>query len=263
MMERYVEIRRPQGLMRGMLHLPERSRFRPPWPAVALYHGFTDNRTDPFFLLVIFSRLLAEQGIASVRFDFIGSGESDGRFEETTLSSEIEDAHSVLDFLRARRGVDRRRIFLLGMSMGGSVAGCVAGARPDEVRGLLLWSGAGETSERLREGEEARRAIPAAPDSPLRDPMEFWGLRIGAGFAPDARQARVLESSASYTGSVLIVHGKADLTVPPRVAVRYAELFGERARLEWIEGADHIFAGSAWRQHLYQVSLEFIKERLR
>jgi hypothetical protein len=90
-MEKYVELARPSGRMRGMLHLPERSDFRPPWPAVALYHGFTGSRTEARFLFVSFSRLLARHGIASARFDFLDSGESDGEFQDMTLSGEIED----------------------------------------------------------------------------------------------------------------------------------------------------------------------------
>ena len=48
-MERYVELRRPAGLMRGMLHLPDRKSCRPPWPGVALFHGFTGGRTEARF----------------------------------------------------------------------------------------------------------------------------------------------------------------------------------------------------------------------
>jgi hypothetical protein len=226
---------------------------------VVLYHGFTGHRLEPGFLFVGFSRLLAEQGIASVRFDFIGSGESDGRFEDMTLSSEIEDAHSVLDFLRARRGIDRNRLFLLGLSMGGSIAGCVAGARPEVVRGLLLWAPAGEMSERIREREEEGRSLNPMPGAVPPDPMDLGGLRLGARFVADVAGARVLETSARYPGPVLLVHGTADESVPPRVARRYAELFGERARLVWVEGADHTFKGLSWREHLYRESLEFIR----
>jgi hypothetical protein len=256
--ERYVEIRRPAGTMRGMLNLPKRSRSRPPRPGVVLYHGFTSQRTEFGFLFVKFSRLLAEAGIAGVRFDFIGCGESDGRFQDVTLSSEIEDAGCVLDFMQGRREVDSRRLFLLGMSMGGTIAGFVSGVRPTEVAGLLLWAAAGETSERIREGEEALRKMTPVPGAPAREPTDYWGLRISSRFGPDAAQVRVMETSARYRGQVLIAHGTSDQTVPPKVAHGYGELYGERARLEWIEGADHRFQGVAWREQLCRVSLDFV-----
>jgi len=258
-MERTVELRRPAGRMRGMLHLPDRRSFRPPWPGVVLYHGFTGGRAEARFLFVGFSRLLARHGVASARFDFMGSGESDGEFQDMTLSGEIADARSVLDWFRGVRGVDRGRVFLLGLSMGGSVAGYVAGERGAEVRGLVLWAPAGEMGERIRERGEALKAA-AAPAGPSADLSDFNGLRIGQGFVPDVLGLRVLERSAAYPGPVLVVFGTADPTVPPTVARRYAELYGGRARLVPIQGAGHVFESAPWREELYRHSLEFIRQ---
>ncbi|MQY76454.1 MAG: alpha/beta hydrolase, partial [Spirochaeta sp.] len=64
------------------------------------------------FLFVRFSRLLMANNLASVRFDFLDSGESDGDFEKMTLSSEIEDGFDILDYFSALPEIDRRRIFL-------------------------------------------------------------------------------------------------------------------------------------------------------
>ena len=259
-MENYVELARPAGRMRGMLHLPQRRAFRPPWPAVALFHGFTGSRTEARFLFVSFSRLLARHGIASTRFDFMGSGESDGEFQDMTLSGEIADAGVILDWLGRVRGVDRRRIMLLGLSAGGTVAGCLAGDRRAQVRGLVLWAPAGEISERIRERAEALRqaAAPSGPSAP--DPMDYGGLRVGQGYLTDAAQVQVLRRSSAYAGPVLVAFGTSDPVVPPEVARRYAELYGPRARLVPIQGAGHVFESAAWREELFRHSLEFIRE---
>jgi pimeloyl-ACP methyl ester carboxylesterase len=266
-MEKYIELRRPAGRMRGMLHLPERPAFRPPWPAVALFHGFTGSRVEARFLFVSFSRLLARQGIASARFDFMGSGESDGEFQDMTLSGEIADALAVLDWLRRVRGVDRRRLLLLGLSAGGTVAGCVAGDRGSEVRGLVLWAPAGEIRERIQERAEALQAREGStgelgfPASADRDPLDHGGLRIGQAYLSDARQVQVLQRSAAYRGPVLVAFGTSDQVVPPQVALRYGELYGPRARLVPIQGAGHVFESVAWRDELYAGTLEFIRQQ--
>ena len=262
-MENYVELARPAGRMRGMLHLPQRRDFRPPWPAVALFHGFTGSRTEARFLFVSFSRLLARHGIASTRFDFMGSGESDGEFQDMTLSGEIEDARAVLDHLARVRGVDRRRMSLLGLSAGGTVAGCLAGEGGERgkpgARGLVLWAPAGEISERIREragalqGREASRGEAGASD-----PLDYGGLRVGARYVSDAMQLQVLRRSAAYTGPVLVAFGTSDPVVPPEVARRYGELYGPRARLVPIEGAGHVFESAVWREELFRRSLEFL-----
>jgi pimeloyl-ACP methyl ester carboxylesterase len=260
-MEKYVELGRPSGRMRGMLHLPERRVFRPPWPAVALFHGFTGSRMEARFLFVSFSRLLARQGIASARFDFLGSGESDGEFQDVTLSGEIADAQAVLDWLGRVRGVDRRRLLLLGLSAGGTVAGCVAGDRGPEVRGLVLWSSAGEISERIRERAEALREAARSSAAADRDPLDYGGLRIGQPYLADAARVQVLERSAAYAGPVLVAFGTSDQVVPPDVSRRYGELYGPRARLVPIQGAGHVFESVAWRERLYGSTLEFIRQQ--
>jgi len=256
-MERYVELARPSGRMRGMLHLPDRPGFRPPWPGVVLYHGFTGSRMEARFLFVSFSRLLARHGIASARFDFMGSGESDGEFQDMTLSGEIADARAVLDWFGRVRGVDSRRLMLLGLSAGGSIAGYVAGERGEQVRGLVLWAPAGEISERIRDREQAWRE--AAASVPVRDPLDYGGLRIGPRYVGDAAQLQVLQRSAAFPGPVLVAFGTADPVVPPEVARRYGELYGSRARLIAIQGAGHVFEGAAWREELFGHSLGFLR----
>ena len=258
-MEKYVELHRPSGRMRGMLHLPERPAFRPPWPAVALFHGFTGSRMEARFLFVSFSRLLAGQGIASARFDFMGSGESDGDFQDVSLSGEIADAQAVLGWLERVRGVDRRRLLLLGLSAGGTVAGCLAGDRGEEVRGLLLWSPAGEISERIREKADALREAARSSAPTDRDPMDYGGLRIGQRYLADAAEVQVLRRSSAYPGPVLVAYGTSDQVILPEVALRYGELYGSRARLVPIQGAGHVFESAAWREQLFRSSLEFIR----
>ncbi len=278
-MERYVELRRPAGRLRGMLHLPERPAFRPPWPAVALFHGFTGSRMEARFLFVSFSRLLARQGIASARFDFMGSGESDGEFQDVTLSGEIADAGAVLDWLARVPGVDPRRLLLLGLSAGGTVAGCLAGdaavadagagGRGIQLRGLVLWSAAGEISERIRERAEALRERAASQGqggpggAAHRDPLDYGGLRIGQNYLADAFEVRVLERSAAYPGPVLVAFGTSDQVVAPQVSLRYGELYGPRASLLPIQGAGHVFESAAWRGELFAATLEFILQQAR
>jgi hypothetical protein len=156
--------------------------------------------------------------------------------------------------------VDRRRILLLGLSAGGTVAGCLAGDRGPQVRGLLLWAPAGEIGERIRERGEVLKQ--AAGGLEARDPMDYGGLRIGQAYITDALQVQVLRRSASYPGPVLVAYGTADPVVPPEVAQRYGELYGPRARLAPIQGAGHVFESAAWREQLFGSSLEFIREQL-
>jgi hypothetical protein len=73
-------------------------------PRLASRYGFVPkvvgvaNARDGF--VVHMSRLLEGSGIASVRFDLSGHGESDGDFLDVTITGEIAEARSVVQAVR-------------------------------------------------------------------------------------------------------------------------------------------------------------------
>ena len=119
----------------GTLHLPSGTRKA---PAVVMCHGFTGSKLEAHFIFVKTARALASAGIAAYRFDFSGSGESGGRFEDMTIPGEIEDARRALLFIAGNRRADSRRLGILGLSLGGMVAANAA-AREPRVRSLCMW----------------------------------------------------------------------------------------------------------------------------
>lgn len=141
--ERIIDFQN-QGLkIMGTLTLPEGGD--QPYPVVLLLHGFTGSRDELSITGTqegIFSRaarVLAEQGIASLRIDFRGDEGSGGKFEDTTFSGQIADASVALDYLATRPEVDLHHLALLGLSQGGLVAAEIA-ARDNRVQTLVLWS---------------------------------------------------------------------------------------------------------------------------
>ena len=256
-MEKYVELNTDKGILRGMLHIPEVAN-ETRYPGVILYHGFSGNRMEPGFMFVRFSRLLAKHGIASVRFDFPGSGESDGIFTDMTISGEIDDAGSILDYFRSLDMIDENRIIILGLSMGGSVAGYLAGSRFSDIKGLVLWAPAGEFRLFIEKREKQIESGEISGDF-----MDIGGLLLGQNFVDDARSLNILEKTAEYRGKALVVHGTEDTVVPSAVSEGYLKLFGDRAELVLIDGADHTFQGIPWIEQLFDVSLKFIKGKIK
>ena len=63
-----------------------------------IFHGFTANRNTS--LLKEITNSLRDENIASVRFDFNGHGDSDGKFENMTVLNEIEDANAILNYVK-------------------------------------------------------------------------------------------------------------------------------------------------------------------
>jgi alpha/beta superfamily hydrolase len=62
------------------------------------------------------SSALTERGIAVLRFDFTGIGDSEGDFAGTDFSSNVEDLVAAADFLRREREAP---LLLIGHSLGG------------------------------------------------------------------------------------------------------------------------------------------------
>ena len=77
-MQHYCEIPTPKGTMRGFFHKPDLDRH----PVCIIFHGFTGQKTGTKFCYVQLARMLEAKGIATFRFDFLGSGESDLNFKE-------------------------------------------------------------------------------------------------------------------------------------------------------------------------------------
>ena len=69
-MQHYCEIPTPKGTMRGFFHKPDLDRH----PVCIIFHGFTGQKTGTKFCYVQLARMLEAKGIATFRFDFLGSG---------------------------------------------------------------------------------------------------------------------------------------------------------------------------------------------
>ncbi|MCX7598376.1 MAG: alpha/beta fold hydrolase [Armatimonadetes bacterium] len=254
-------IETPGGCLAASFHLPESDG---PVPAVMLCHGFTGHRGEAHFLFVEAARAFADAGIAALRFDFRGSGESEPAFSQMTLDTEIADAEAVLQYLISRPEVDAGRIAVLGLSMGGAVAACLAGrdsvARSGQGRiaALVLWAPVARFDGLLVRLSDPEAAPPMLPDG-TRD---LGGIAIGPDLLESLATTVPVKEVAAYTGPALIVHGTNDQAVPLSHAHEYRCVLGHRATLHLVEGADHVFSSIPWQTQAIWVTTEFLVKHL-
>jgi uncharacterized protein len=113
-----------------------------PLPAVVLIGGSgPSDRDETVAGIPIFGQLardLAAAGFFVVRYDKRGIGQSGGRSESVTLSDYAEDARSVVEWLKKRKDIDKKRIALAGHSEGGFVALQVAARERDDVAAIVM-----------------------------------------------------------------------------------------------------------------------------
>jgi uncharacterized protein len=252
MTETFVEFRNRTGKrLRGMIHRPMRARSRRGTPAVIFLHGFTGDRMESHWIFVKCARALAKAGIASLRFDFYGSGESEGEFREVTLQGEIADARAAIDFLRRYRGIDRNRLGLLGLSLGGAVAASVA---PDShISALVLWAAVARPAElRALTGQVSR---PISGSDGARD---YSGHAVSARFIENVAKVDPLESLASFKNPILIIHPEKDELLSLAHAEGYYDAVGATIKQKIIiSDADHTFSSIAWEEEVIRRSTDW------
>ena len=127
----------------GTLTLP---RGNGPFPCAILITGSGPEDRDetvfghrPFLVL---ADHLTRKGIAVLRIDDRGVGQSTGRFSQSTSEDFASDVLAEIDFLGSHPEIDPRRIGLIGHSEGGLIAPMVAN-RSKSVRFVVLMAGPG------------------------------------------------------------------------------------------------------------------------
>ena len=104
----------------AVYHLPVEQFL--PAPVVVMCHGLGGDKVGRGRFLVLLSELLADHGIASVRFDFQGCGDSEGDFSTITTRRCLTDLQSVIDWVEGQKMFDPSQCSLFGRSFGGLIA---------------------------------------------------------------------------------------------------------------------------------------------
>lgn len=202
-------------------------------PVVLILNGFGGDRKEAIlpgtneYLWERLSRILAEQGLSSLRIDFRGSGDSDGEYDMTTFSTQISDALAAIKYIRLslRWLVDWKNVGILGFSQGGLVAASTA-ARDNRVDSVVLWSPLSSPpivyegllgKEGLRQGLALPEGGSATFPIYVNDQYVNWDVPLGKGFFDDLyRVDPVAEVHKNYTGPLLVVCGSQDPLIWPQ-----------------------------------------------
>lgn len=192
-----------------------------------LGHGVTANKDRPF--LVALAAELSNAGIPTLRMSFSGNGDSEGRFEDSTISKEVKDLRCVIDAL------DGWSILYAGHSMGGAV-GVLLASQDTRIVGLVSLAGMVHTEAFVQ--------------------REFGEVTPGEGFMwgeSTCPLSQVYMDDAAAIGTVvtfaqsiqvpwLLVHGTEDDVVPLQDSLDIFDRANEPKQLVAIEGADHVFS---------------------
>ena len=200
----------------GIFHRPG---YPGPYPTVLMCHGLAGHKTGKYRLYVLLAEKLSKLGIASLRIDFRGSGDSEGSFSEVTLESEVSDAMVALEYLRSRSDVDKSRIGLFGRSVGGMVA-LVTAQKSGPVKSLATWAPLYDGEQWSSQWEQLH--APEISEELRFEMMKVNGQVPGVQFFKQLFEIR-MEDHLKELAEVpfLHIHGEQDLIVTTQHADRY------------------------------------------
>lgn len=172
-------------------------------------------------------------GLAMVRFDYSGTGLSEGSFDEGTLDRWVDEALAVTDHLT------EGPVVVIGSSMGGWIALHLALRRPQRVRGLAGIAAAPDFTE-WGFSEEERAILHRDGRLERENPYGGQSQRTSLAFWESGQHLQLLADSIAIDCPVRLVHGDEDGDVPPEIALRLlARLRSADVQLKLIKGGGH------------------------
>lgn len=223
-------------------------------PIMLLVHGLSSNKnTKRYFGLI---DILSKQGISSFRIDLYGHGESEGKFEDCTISEACDDILQAIAYLKK---LGYKKIGLVGSSYGG-IASIRAASKTNDISILILKS-----------------PVCNFPDVFLRskgkDFIDKWktegaweydksrGLTLKYSFYEDSLKNDGYKVAPFIKIPTLIVHGDKDEAVPEEQSIKIAKLI-PNCKLHIVAGADHRYTTETHAAEMLKVMSEFINNNL-
>ena len=221
--------------MSGVLHLPDKKNP----PCVIASHGLLSSKDSEKYITL--GERMAGEGMAMLRFDFRGIGESEGSEEDNTISKKIADLSAAVDFIRSYSGLGNR-VGLIGSSLGGFLS-LIKASGDKEIRAVVIWA----TPFHLDDLGSKKHG----EDTPLPPKVFFEDL-------PKHRLVPVINKVAHC----LVIHGEEDELVPLDQALGIFRNLSAPKELHVIGGADHRLTHPAHRLRAVELTVEWFKKYL-
>lgn len=223
-----------------------------------------DSGTRPPGLLARLADALGELGVASLRYDPRGCGESDGDWERSELFSRIDDARDAIGAMRSRRELDLRRTAIVGHGEGAVIALSVAIGDP-AIGAVALVGASGRSfrdvlrrgvAERARTGTDRQHPAVAALDRAAEElieraerreasmPLEIGDVRIDLALAgwEQSFHTPPMALATMLHRRVVLAHGTDDAWADPEESRLLAGVLaeaGSEPSLQLVDGGGH------------------------
>lgn len=227
----------------GIMHLPKKKNP----PTLIMCHGWGGNKLGTWTgLFIRAARKFCKSGFAVLRFDFRGSGDSQGDFNKQTNDTLLEDLDCVINSIGSDVG-------LIGHSLGGKVS-ILKASMDKRVKCLAAWASPIHkdlfTKSFIEEIEQKKF---------------IYFNEIGCGVSKKQMDSYLrydsLKAAKKIKVPFLIVNGSEDTSVYPSQARKLYKNANKPKKLVIMNGANHPFLNKD--KQLIKVTLDWFKKYLR
>jgi len=217
--------------LKGVLELPTNAK---PANFILFAHCFTCNKN--FHAPSNISKNLASKGYGVLRFDFTGLGDSEGDFEDTNFSSNVEDLVAAADFLKKEY---KAPAMIIGHSLGGAAA-LFASKKLDSVKCMVTINAPSNLSHVQKHFESSSEEIQNKGFANVK--IGGRSFKIKKQFIDDLKKNQDASALKEIRKSLLVMHSPQDEIV----SISHAE---ELYKSAWhpksfvsIDGANHMLS---------------------
>lgn len=222
-------------------------------PIIIIVHGFSSHKNKPKFISL--ASILANSNISSFRFDIWGHGESEGIFEDITITEAVDDILKSIKFLKSQ---GYQKIGLVGSSFGG-LSSMIVSSKEQDLYVLALISPVSDYEE-VEEGLRTKEELKSWMENGY---MDFYDggktVRLKYSFFEDCKKNIAYNLVSKISVPTMIVHGDNDKTVPINQSIKTSKLI-PNCKLIIVKGAGHNYSKSEEAKMLKIIS-NFIIER--
>jgi len=235
----------------GILTFPEE---KGKYPGMIICHGFAATKSRRKY--VELARTLAKVGISSLRFDFSGHGDSEGKIEDLSIEKQAEEINSAYQRLIRNPKIAREKIGILGHSLG-ALAAVLFQVKYRKAKALILVAPAIDQKNLIKKWYTKEQIRLWKKQGYLDTPKG----RVGIKYLQDTEKD-YLECLGRIDVPTLIIQGREDEDVPMEYTKEVFERLRYKKKLIIVENVEHHFESKKGIEALISNSLNWLKENL-
>lgn len=221
-------VRKKRGRIFGILFKPSITPKKTP---IIITHGSGDSSSQ--YPLVDISKILTKKRYITFRFDFRGCGNSDGKQENYSISSQIDDIASVINFVKKK--TKAKKVGIISKSIS-SVPAFILASKRNDVK-YIVALGAPYDIEKYWKKDELKMVK-------RKGYIFFKGFRYGRKYAEEMRKFKraYVDSLKKVNIPVLLLVGEKDEKVSIEEENKIFSLLKSKKKyIRIIKDSDHSF----------------------